>query len=73
MASVRRLDQNVVPHDVDVLPLRVEANITDHFCPLCDCTKSGYATGPNLRSEWCEDQYCPCHDEEELPGDAVAP
>jgi hypothetical protein len=51
----------------DVYPLRVDAapeTMADHFCPDCDCMKSGWEREPNPRCEWCEDSRCPCHDDE---------
>jgi hypothetical protein len=51
----------------DVYPLRLDATPgapVDHFCPLCDCMKSGWEDMPNPGSDWCEDPSCPCHDDE---------
>jgi hypothetical protein len=53
---------NVAASAVDVRPLRVEANVTDHFCPLCDCLKSGDATRANPIAESCISLTCPCRD-----------
>lgn len=55
--------------DVDVASLRVEPSsstaMEDHFCPVCDCMKSGWADVPNHRAEWCVAEACRCHEEDQ--------
>lgn len=34
-------------------------------CTICACTRSGEATEPNRKDEWCEDDDCICHTEDE--------
>ena len=54
--------------EVDVAGLGVEPDTitatNDHFCPRCDCFRSGYADAPNPTTEWCSDVTCSCHDED---------
>ena len=35
-------------------------------CPVCRCLRSGSLEDPNPRTDACEEQRCPCH-EENLP------
>lgn len=34
------------------------------YCPRCNCNRSGSATEHNYKTEACDDDNCPCHDED---------
>lgn len=43
---------------------RYEGDHEAVYCSRCSCNRSGDALEPNARTEACDDESCPCHEEE---------